>query len=138
MNKLIVSSCSYFAGPGRETHVYIIIIKGVPEISWLNGDMFYYLFQSHMMSLFTCAVSVWSCASYTRYLCRIDKLQDRAVSFGYLKYTAPLIIHWNSLILDFRQTSILIREHPLACLRPPCWNRILSIRTSYPKLRASV
>ena len=42
------------------------------------------------MSLFTYAVSVWSCASCWRYLCRIDKLQDRAVSFGYLKYTTPI------------------------------------------------
>ena len=81
--------CSYFAGQGRETHVYII--KGVEEISWLSGNVFYYLFQSHMMSRFTYAVSVWSCASYIRYLtCRIDNLQDGAVSFGYLKYTAPI------------------------------------------------
>ena len=52
-----------------------------------NGDMFHYLFHSLIMSLFTYAVSEWGCASYSTYLCRIDKLQDRAVRFGYLNNT---------------------------------------------------
>ena len=41
-----------------------------------SGDMLHYLFHSRIMSLFTDAVSVWACARFSKYLYRIDKLQD--------------------------------------------------------------
>ena len=55
-----------------------------------NGDMLHYLFHSLIMSLFAYAVSVWGCASYSNYLCRVDKIKDTAVRVGYLKYTTPI------------------------------------------------
>ena len=47
-----------------------------------NGDMPHYLFHSLITSLLTYAVSVRGCPSSLTYLCRIDKLQDRAVRLG--------------------------------------------------------
>ena len=47
-----------------------------------NRDMHHYLFHSLITSLLTYAVSVRGCPSSLTYLCRIDKLQDRAVRLG--------------------------------------------------------
>ena len=74
-------------------------------------------------TLFTYVVSEWDCASYSKYLRRIDKLQDRAVKFGYLHYTTlikELIQHSDAeLWADINSYS----EHPLACLLPPNYKR---------------
>ena len=80
------------------------------------------------MSLFAYAVSVWGCASYSNYLCSIDKIKDSAVRVWYLKYTTPtedLIKQSDArLWADINFNS----EQPLACLLPPEWNRILGER----------
>ena len=55
-----------------------------------SRDCLHYLFQSLIMSLFKYAISVWGCASYSKYLSRIDKLQKRAVRFGYLRKITPV------------------------------------------------
>ena len=72
-----------------------------------------------MMSLFKYALPVWGCASYSTYLVNIDKLQNRAVKFGYLKYTTPI----NDLIESSDNTiwnNIKNNSgHPLAHLLPP-------------------
>ena len=92
-----------------------------------NGDMLHYLFHSLILSLITksYALSVWGCASYSKYLCRIDELQDRAVRVGYLKYTTPIkdLIKLPDARLkaDINSNS----GHPLACFLPPKRNTIL-------------
>ena len=129
----------YFAGQGRETHLYIIIIKGVPQLSWLNGD------NSHsFLMLFQRGVVLVIPDTYTYIIIRIELINYKIdlLALGILSIPHSLRTQLNSLMLDFRQTSILISEHRLACLRPPKWNRILrkkiGIRTSYPRLRVSV
>ena len=88
-----------------------------------STDCLHYLFHSLIMSLFQYAVSVWACASYSKYLHKIDKLQNRAVRFGYLKYITPI----NELIKvsDNRlwENAKMSSSHPLASLLPPKRNR---------------
>ena len=55
-----------------------------------SRENLHYLFNTLIMSLFKCVLPVWGCASYSAYLVNIDKLQNRAVKFGYLKYTTPI------------------------------------------------
>ena len=106
------------------------------------GDMPHYLFRSlTIMFLLTRAVSVWGRASYSTYLCRTDKLQDRAVRFEYLKYTTPIkdlikqsdAIPWADIYSN--------NEYPLDCLSPlrgmEFWRKGGTL-TSYPKLRLRV
>ena len=88
----------YFVGQSRETDVYI---KGVQEI-WLQWG---HLFHSLIMPFCTYAVSEWGCASYSTYLCRIDKLQDGAVKFGYL-----ILYFWIVTIHNFRIFVIVIKN----------------------------
>ena len=63
------------------------------------------------------------------YLVNIDKLQNRAVKFGYLKYTTPI----NDLIESSDNTiwnNIKNNPgHPLAHLLPPQRTRILRSRS---------
>lgn len=81
-------------------------------------------------TLFTYVVSEWDSASYSKYLRIIDKLQDRAVKFGYLHYTIlikDMIKHSDAgLWADINSYS----EHPLACLLPPNYetNRVFRER----------
>ena len=102
----------------------------------------HYLFRSlTIMSLLTYAVSVWGCAGYSAYLCKTDKLQDRAVRFEYLKYTTPI----KDLIKqsDARPWADIYshNEYPLDCLSPlrgmEFWRKGGTL-TSYPKLRIRV
>ena len=95
------------------------------------------------MSLFKYALPVWGCASFSTYLVNIyiDKLQNRAVKFGYLKYTIPI----NDLIESLDNTiwnNIKNNPgHPLAHLLPPQQTRILRSRSHnlhYLKLRLSI
>ena len=90
-----------------------------------NGGILHYLFHSFIMSLFTYDVSAWACASYSECLCKImDKLQQRAVRFRYLKYTTPIkdLIKQSDARLwaDINSNS----KQPLACLLSPKRNRI--------------
>ena len=84
-----------------------------------SQENLHYLFNILIMSLFKYALPVWGCASYSTYLVNIDKLQNRAVKFGYLKYTIPI----NDLIESSDNTiwnNIKNNPgHPLAQLLPP-------------------
>ena len=106
------------------------------------GDMAHYLFHSPtIMSLLTYAVSVRGCASHSTYLCKTDKLQDRAVRFEYLKYTTPIkdLIKQSAARpwSDINSNN----EYPLDCLltlRGIEFCRKGGTLTFYPKLRLSV
>ena len=41
------------------------------------------IFQSLILSVFTCAIEVWGCPFYTKYLTRIDKLFAMCYKLGY-------------------------------------------------------
>ena len=43
------------------------------------------LFHSLIIPLFTYGISVWSVASYEKYLSKVDKFQTKTVRFGFLK-----------------------------------------------------
>ena len=94
-----------------------------------NHENLHYLFNTLIMSLFKYALPVWGCASYFTYLVNIDKLQNRAVKFGYLKYTIPIndLIESsdNTIWNDIKNN----RGHPLAHLLPPQQTRILRSRS---------
>ena len=42
------------------------------------------------MSLFTYGIQVWGVASYSKYLSDIDKIQTRAMKYGYVKSVVPV------------------------------------------------
>ena len=63
-------------------------------------DCLHHLFHSPIMSLFTHATSAWGSASYNNYLAKIDKFQDRAFRFDFLKEVTPVTKTRNLLIGD--------------------------------------
>ena len=69
-----------------------------------SQENLHYLFNTLIMSLFKYALPVWGCASYSMYLINIDKLEDGAVKFGYLKYTIPI----NDRVIQFGIISKII------------------------------
>ena len=81
------------------------------------------------MSFLKYALPVWGCASYSTNLVNIDKLQNMAVKFEYLKYTTPI----NDLIESSDNTIWKNVKnnpgHPLAHLFPPQRTRILRSRS---------
>ena len=80
------------------------------------------------MSLFKYAISVWGCACYSKYLSRIDKLQNRAIRFGYLRNITPVkeLIEASDTRLWENITSS--PKHPLFHLLPLKRTRILRER----------
>ena len=94
-----------------------------------SRENLHYLFNTLIMSLFRYALPVWGCASYSTYLVNIEKLQNSAVKFGYVKYTTPI----NDLIESSDNTiwnNIKNNPgHPLAHLLPPQRTRILRSRS---------
>ena len=46
----------------------------------------HYLLNSLIMSLFIYFIRVWGVAAYSKYLSQIDRLQKRALRFGYIQY----------------------------------------------------
>ena len=54
-------------------------------------DSFQHLFHSLIIRLFTYGISLWSVASYDKYLSKVDKFQKRAVRFGFLKEATPIL-----------------------------------------------
>ena len=112
----------------REIGIPLYILRICKKFGYSQENL-HYLFNTLIMSLFKYALPVWGCANYSTYLVNIDKLQNRAVKFGYLKHTVPIydLIEssdntiWNNIKNNPR--------HPLAHLLPPQRTRILRSRS---------
>ena len=70
---------------GRGMHILRVCKKYGYSLDYLQ-----YLLHSLIISLFTYGISVWSTATYDKYLSRIDKFQKRAFRFGFLKEVMPV------------------------------------------------
>jgi hypothetical protein len=69
------------------------------------------------MPLFKYAISVWAgCAGFSKYLSKIDKLQDRAVRFGYLNNVTPVKELIGTSDARLWENIISTSQHPLAYL----------------------
>ena len=85
-------------------------------------DSLHHLFHSLIIPLFTYGISVWGVASYDpviSILSKIDKLQKRAVRFGFLKEATSILSLLEALDNKFWKNITNSAENPLADLLPP-------------------
>ena len=73
----------------------------------------HYIFNCLIMSLFTYCIRVWGVAAYSKYLSQIDRLQKRALRFGYIQYATSIkqiIKDWD---LSLWSSIVNNPSHPL-------------------------
>ena len=85
----------------------------------------HYLFNFLIMSLFIYCIRVWGVAAYSKYLSQINRLQKRALRFGYIQYVTSIkdrdLSLWSSIVDN--------PSHPLQGLLPPRKSRALRSRS---------
>ena len=86
---------------------------------WFCIDSLQHLFHSLIIPLFTYGISVWSVASYDKYLPRVDKFQKRAVRFGFLKEATPMLSLLEASDNKLWKNVTNSAEGPLVDLLPP-------------------
>ena len=91
-------------------------------------DSLQHLFHSLIIPLFTYGISVWSVASYDKYLSKVDKFQRRAVRFGFLKEATPILSLLEASDNKLRKNVTNSAEGPLVDLLPPSKTRSLRNR----------
>ena len=79
----------------------------------------HYLFNSLIMSLFTYCIRVWGVAAYSKYLSQIDRLQKRALRFGYIQYITSIKQIIKDRDLSLWSGIVDNPSHPLQDLLPP-------------------
>ena len=88
----------------------------------------YFLKQSHPQSdqtSFTYGISVWGVSSHDKYLSKIDKFQERAVRFGFLKEAMPILSLVEASDNKLWKSVTNSTEGPLTDLLPPSKTRLL-------------
>ena len=85
---------------------------------WFCIDSLQHLFHSLIIPLFTYGISVWSVASYDKYLSKVDKFQRRAVRFGFLKEATPILSLLEASDNKLRKNVTNSAEGPLVDLLP--------------------
>ena len=76
----------------------------------------------------TYGISVWSVASYDKYLPKIDKFQKRAVRFGFVKQVSPVLSLLETSDNKLWESITTSTEGPLVDLLPPSKTRLLRNR----------
>ena len=82
-------------------------------------DSLQHLFRSLIIPLFTYGISVWSVASYDKYLSKVDKFQRRVVRFGFLKEATPILSLLEASDNKLWKNVTNSAEGPLVNLLPP-------------------
>ena len=89
-------------------------------------DSLHHLFHSLIIPVFTYSISVWDVASYDKCLSQIDKLQKRAVRFGFLKEVSPFLSLSGASYNRLWKSKTTSTDSPLVYLLPPSKTRLLS------------
>ena len=98
----------------------------------------HYLFKSLIMSLVTYCIRVWGVAAYSKYLSQIDRLQKRALRFGYIQYVTSIKQIIKDKDLSLWSSIVDNPSHPLQDLLPPRKSRALRTSRSHPYHISSV
>ena len=77
------------------------------------------LFHSLIVSALVFGIEVWGCASYNKYLIRIDKLFKRAFKYGYSIQKLHIVDIINTKDKKLRDKIIANPSHALHTLLPP-------------------
>ena len=110
---------------GRGIHMLLVCKKYGFSIDSLQDP-----FHSLIIPLFTYGISVWSVASYDKYLSKVDKFQKRAVRFGFLKEARPILSVLEASDNKLWKSVKNSAEGPLVDLLPP--NKITKKSWSLP------
>ena len=92
----------------------------------------------NLNTIFMYAIRVWAVASKSKYLSQIDRLQRRALRFGYIQYVDPIERVIREKDMKMWNDIINVPKHPLFNLLPPERNRRLRKRSHnfiLPKIR---
>ena len=103
-------------------------ILRVCKVNGYSTRDLHYLFTSLIMSIFTYCIRVWAVASHTRYLSQINRLQKRALRFGYIERVIPIEQTIEERDLRMWTDLLNVSKHPLHDLLPSRRKRSLRKR----------
>ena len=104
--------------------------RGIHKKYGFSIDSLQHLFHSLSLPLCTYGISVWSVASYDKYLSKVDKFQKRAVRFGFLKEARPILSVLEASDNKLWKSVKNSAEGPLVDFLPP--NKITKKSWSLP------
>ena len=106
----------------------MLILRVCKNNGYSISDL-HYLFNSLIMSLFIYCIRVRGVAAYSKYLSQIDRLQKRALRFGYIQYVTSIKQIIKDKDLSLWSSIVDNPSHLLQDLLSPRKSRALSIRS---------